>query len=76
MIAEVGQRLGRRLDEIRVATEPLLGLVTPRAVVRPLRPGDLCEQVRVLLLEDRELSSNEVLVGPAEDQRSSSYTSR
>src|SRR5919197_405801 len=70
-VAEVGEQLGARLDEVHVVTVPLLGLVAVGPVVRALGGLAVGDQAGVLPLEEVELARDDVGEALAEDHPSS-----
>src|SRR5918911_306568 len=75
-VAQVGEELGRRLDEVHVVTVSLLGLRAVGAVVRALGGDAVGDQSGVLALEEVELARDDVGEALAEDHASSRYSSR
>jgi hypothetical protein len=71
VVAEIGEHLGARLDDVHVVAEELLGALPIGAVVRGLGIVRLCDQVGVVLLEQVELPADDVGKAAAEDQSSS-----
>src|SRR5919198_2335929 len=59
-VAEVGEQLGARLDEVHVVTVSLLRLVAVGPVVRALRGLAVGDQARVLALEEVELARDDI----------------
>src|SRR5438105_1120098 len=70
-VAEVGEQLGARLDEVHVVTVSLLGLVAVGAVVGALGGLAVGDQAAVLALEEVELARDDVGKALAEHHASS-----
>src|SRR5688500_6327054 len=61
VVAKLGQRFRRRLDEVEVLAVALLGLVAPGAIVGVFRRLGLSDQPGLLALEQVELPLDDVL---------------
>jgi len=71
VVAEIGERLGRRLDEVGVLAEVFFGLLARGPVVGALGLADRDQELGLLLGEEGQLAPDQVAIRAPEDQSSS-----